>query len=246
VASVVALLAILLVSVALWALRRTRPQGLVLVIAAGLFGLLFILMPHALIGSAYADMRLAPFALATALLAIGAPSQGWIAVFGLGFFAIRIAGTTLSMVEYDTSYRAELDALRFVPQGARLVSFVGRPCAQGWGVHRLDHLPSIALVRRRAFANDQWQAEGAQLITVHYPQGGAFVADPSQFVVEPRCERAERMALPRAIASFPRDAFDYVWVVEQPAGPVDLTGLERVWHKGRSALYRVVTKESRR
>jgi hypothetical protein len=65
VASVVALLAILLVSVALWALRRTRPQGLVLVIAAGLFGLLFILMPHALIGSAYADMRLAPFALAT-------------------------------------------------------------------------------------------------------------------------------------------------------------------------------------
>lgn len=246
IASVLLLLAIVLAGLVVWALRRTRPKGLVLVIAAGLFGLLFILMPHALIGSAYADMRLAPFALATALLAIGGPAQGWIAALGLGFFGLRIAGTALSMAEYDAIYRTELSALAHVPQGAQLVSFVGRPCAQGWAVHRLDHLPSIALIRRRAFANDQWQAAGAQLITVHYAAGGAFVADPSQFVVEPRCERAERKALPRAVASFPRDAFDYVWIIDQPEGAVDLTGLERVWHKGRSALYRVVRTGSRR
>jgi hypothetical protein len=104
----------------------------------------------------------------------------------------------------------------------------------------MDHLPSLALVRRHAFVNDQWQAAGAQLISVRYAAAGAFRADPSQFVVEPRCERRERKAFAKAIAEIPRTAFDYVWVIQQPAAQADLTGLVPVWRTGRSALYRIV------
>lgn len=242
-ASLVVLALVLLGALLRWAWVRRAPSGGPLILAALLFAGLFTLLPHALLGSAYADMRLAPYALATALLAIG-PAAGaglWLTLFSLGFFGVRMAGTTLSMAQYDQSYRAELAALDHVPIGARLLSFVGKPCAPGWAVHRLDHLPSLALIRRRAFANDQWQASGAQLIKVRYAAAGAFSADPSQFVVVPACARRERRAFDQALAQFPRAAFDYVWVIQQPKGAYDMKGLEPVWRQGRSALYRVVT-----
>lgn len=241
-ASLILILVVVLVALLRWAWVRRRPSGGPLILAALIFSALFVLLPHALLGSAYADMRLTPYAVATAVLAIGpAPRFGGIlAVAALSFFGVRLSGTALSTYVYDKSYTAELDALNHVPRGARLISFVGRPCAPGWSVHRLDHLPSMALIRRHAFANDQWQASGAQLISVRYQQAGPFNSDPNQYVVKPRCARFERRAFPEAIASFPRDAFDYVWIIQQPDAVADMAGLEPIWQRGRSTLYRVV------
>lgn len=240
--SLALLMGIVFCALLAWALKRHRASGQALGWAAAILAFLFLVMPHNLLGSAYADMRLAPYALATALLAIGPATRhaGLIALAALSFFGVRTLGTGLSMAQYDARYTAELTALSHIPVGARLVSFVGKPCAPDWAVHRLDHLPSLALIKRQAFANDQWQAEGAQLVRVRYAAAGAFRSDPSQFVVEPRCERRERMAISRALSSFPRDAFDYVWIVQQPDGPVDLSGLDLVWTQGRSSLYRVL------
>jgi hypothetical protein len=98
----------------------------------------------------------------------------------------------------------------------------------------------MALIRRHAFANDQWQAQGAQLISVRYQAAGLFKTDPSQFVVEPRCARFERRAFPAAVAAIPRDAFDYVWIIQQPNAAADMTDLQPIWENGRSALYRIV------
>lgn len=241
-ASLLLLVLVIILALVRWAWVRRRPTGGPLIMAALVFGMLFLAVPHALIGSAYADMRLAPYALATALLAIGLPRRfgGAIAIIALGFFGGRIAGNALSAADYDASYRRELAALDHLPQGARLVSLVGRPCAPDWSVHRLDHLPSMALIRRHAFANDQWQAQGAQLISVRYQAAGLFKSDPSQFVVEPRCARFERRAFPAAVAAIPRDAFDYVWIIQQPNAAADMTDLQPIWENGRSALYRIV------
>jgi hypothetical protein len=48
------------------------------------------------------------------------------------------------------------------------------------------------------------------------------------------------MAITRALTTFPRDAFDYVWIIRQPAGPADMRGLVPVWKQGTSGLYRIV------
>ena len=241
----VALLGLVLAGgAAAWLLDRRRPSGLTLIVAGAVLALLYVVMPFALLGSAYADMRLAPFVVATALLAIGTPRRGagWIAIAALAFFGVRTAASTFSFKAYDESFRIGLAALDHVPDGARVLGLVGKSCRPGWASHRLDHLPSMVIVRRHGFSNDQWQAHGAQLLTVTYDAAGAFGADPSQFVVERRCERIERMAFPRAIATFPRGAFDYVWAIYQPREKIDLSGLTLVWRGEHSVLYRVTTK----
>lgn len=240
--SLVFLLGVLVFARQHFDLRRAQPTGLPLILAAGLFALLFLLLPHAALGSAYADMRLLPYVFATALLAIGPVTRraGLVALGALSFFGMRMVGNGWSAFLYDQSYQAELAALPHVPYGARLVTFVGRPCRETWAVHRLDHLPSLALVRRGAFANDQWQAAGAQLISVRYPDAGGFQSDPSQFVRTADCRRPDWRSYPAALAQFPRDAFDYVWIIRPPDDAVDLRGLEPVWQQGRSTLYRIV------
>lgn len=244
IASITLLASVLVAALISWFVQRRRSEGLPLVIAAAFMAGLYILMPFALLGSAYADMRLAPFALATALLAIVTPPRGatWIALASLAFVGVRASANTFSLNLYDRSYRAELAALDHVPTGARVLGLVGKPCGTTWAVHRLDHLPSMAIVRRNAFSNDQWQASGAQLLTVEYGAAGNFASDPSQFVIETRCARRERMAYSRAIAAFPRAAFDFVWVIQQPREAADERGLKRVWQSGRSTLYRVTTE----
>ncbi len=241
-ASLVVLLGVLALGCQQLNLRLARPTGLPLILATGLFALLFLLLPHAALGSAYADMRLLPYVFATALLAIGPVTRraGLVAFGALSFFGMRMVGNGWSAFLYDQSYQAELAALRHLPHGARLVTFVGRPCREPWAVHRLDHLPSLALVRRRAFANDQWQAAGAQLISVRYHDAVGFQSDPSQFVRKAACPRPDWRSYPAALAQFPRDAFDYVWIIQQPEAVADMAGLEPVWQRGRSALYRVV------
>ena len=63
----------------------------------------FMVLPRIVFGSAYADMRLAPFLIATALLAIrfrgetAMPTARVLAWLGLGFYLLRIAATTLSL-----------------------------------------------------------------------------------------------------------------------------------------------------
>ncbi|WP_447411781.1 hypothetical protein, partial [Clostridium perfringens] len=70
----------------------------------------YLLLPRIVFGSAYADMRLAPFALAIALIALR-PRRGLslrgastLAALGLAFFGIRMAAQTVSYWLYAKSY----------------------------------------------------------------------------------------------------------------------------------------------
>ncbi|HTG37271.1 hypothetical protein [Sphingomonas sp.] len=206
----------------------------------------YLLLPRIVFGSAYADMRLAPFVLGIALLAIrpkaGAPMRhaALLAAAGLAFFGGRMAATTYSFWLYDRTYDRELAALKRLPQGARLITFVGETCRYEWMMSRLEHLPGLALSRKLAYSNDQWSMAGAQLLTVRYPGARGFDHDPSQIVTDVKCAREWWRPIAVALVRFPRDAFDYVWVIQPPAYDRRLeAGLVPVWRSGTSALFRV-------
>jgi hypothetical protein len=206
----------------------------------------FVLLPRIVFGSAYADMRLAPFVIALALVALrpraglAIPARQRIAAAALTLFLVRLAGSTYSYYLFDQRYDRELRALEHVPIGARLVTFVGTNCRNDWMMSRLDHLPSIALVRRRAYANDQWAMAGAQLLTTRYDQAGDFVADPSQLTTDVRCTFAPWRPIGESLATFPRASFDYVWLVGPPPYDRSVTaGLVPIWRDGTSILFRI-------
>jgi hypothetical protein len=208
--------------------------------------LVFILLPRIVFGSAYADMRLAPYLFAIAIVAIrfketARPGlQRAIAVAGLAFFLVRTGGSTVSMWLYDQSYDQELAALDHVPHGARMVSFVGRPCVEPWGMSRLLHIPGLAIVRNHAFSNDQWTMAGAQLLHVRYRPGWPFIRDATQVVTAYRCPHEVWRPLNVALEIVPRDAFDYIWLINPPPYDAKLaSGLEPIWRSGTSVLYRV-------
>ena len=214
-------------------------------------GIVFLLLPRIVFGSAYADMRLAPYAFAMALLAIRfQPSfhdrtLRWIAIASLSFFLVRIGATAVSFHHYDRAYDRELAALDHVPEGAQLVSFTGISCRQPWAMSRLEHLPAMAIVRREAFSNDQWTMVGAQLLTVTYPGGGRFVRDPSQMVTERQCGGEYWLSLDNSLKRLPQGAFDHIWLIRPPRhDPALVAGFTPLWRNGSSVLYRVASEES--
>ncbi|UUL81801.1 hypothetical protein [Sphingomonas qomolangmaensis] len=206
----------------------------------------YLLLPRIVFGSAYADMRLAPFLLGIALLALR-PKAGLsirgasvVAAIGMVFFVGRVAATTVSFWQYDQSYDRQLAALDKLPVGARLLTFIGETCRDEWTMSRLEHLPAMALTRKLAFSNDQWSMAGAQMLTVKYEAGRGFNHDPAQIVTDVKCPRQYWRPIAVALTRFPRNAFDYVWMVDPPAYDRRLeAGLTPLWRDGNSALFRV-------
>ncbi|MGY2734738.1 hypothetical protein [Sphingomonas sp. UYP23] len=206
----------------------------------------YLLLPRIVFGSAYADMRLAPFMLAIAVIAVR-PKKGLsirgsatIAALGLAFVLVRIAAGTASFWMFAQDYDRELKALDRLPVGAKLITFVGAQCGAPWTMTRLEHLPAIALERKAAYANDQWSMAGAQLLTVKYMRAKRFAHDPSEIVTSVQCPREWWRPISKAMARFPRDAFDYVWLIRPPAYDAKFNqGLIPVWRDGSSVLFRI-------
>jgi len=206
----------------------------------------YLVLPRIVFGSAYADMRLAPFVFGIALIALrsktGASMRGasTIAMLGLAFYGVRIAATTVSYYFYSDRYDRVLAALDHVPVGAKLVTFIGRRCVDDWSYSRLEHIPAIALERRLAYTNDQWSMPGGQLLTVRYWPAGGFAHDPSQIVTARYCRGEWWRPIDKAMRWFPRDAFDYVWLLNPPTyDPALNRGLIPIWRSGRDVLFRV-------
>ena len=206
----------------------------------------YIFLPRIVFGSAYADMRLVPYLFGICLIALR-PKPGvsmrhaaTLAAIGMAIFVARIGATTASFLLYDRDYDRELQALDHLPIGARLVTFVGETCYNEWKMTRLQHLPGIALERRLAYANDQWSMAGGQLLTVRYTAAKGFAHDPSEIVTDVKCPREYWRPIAGALYKFPREAFDYVWLIRPPAYDRRLEqGLIPVWRNGRSALFRI-------
>ncbi|MDB5738580.1 MAG: hypothetical protein JWO65_2248 [Sphingomonas bacterium] len=224
--------------------RRYEPT---LGFAAILLAIVFVCLPRILLSSAYADMRLVPYMLAVAILALRPLANRRVAtiVAGLGlvFFGARIAISTLAFLKYERNYNTQLKALDHVAQGSRVLALATIPCRNVWYTTRMEHLSSMATVRRNAFVNDQWVAPGAQLLRIRYHDAGRYFShDPSQILRRPDCRARNEPILELALAVFPRRAFDYVWMIDMPRErwPVD-AGLQPIWEGKRlGILYRII------
>jgi hypothetical protein len=219
--------------------RNLRASALLLIAV-------FIFLPRIVFGSAYADMRLTPYMIAIAVIAVRMrPSASprmmqVIALVGLIFFASRITSTTYSFARASREADTALAALDHVPVGGRLITFVGDSCRKVWPLSRLSHISGMAIVRRQAFSNDQWDMAGAQLLTIRKRDAIGFRGDPSQVVTAAWCRTDKWRPLGWSLMNFPRAAFDYVWLVHPPRfDPAGLRGLTLVWSGGPNALYRV-------
>jgi hypothetical protein len=167
------------------------------------------------------------------------PTARVIAVLGVALYAMRLAGVTWSMMIGAFDQEAKLEAINHIPRGAAVVSLVGRGCKREWAVPRNSHLPGMIIARREGFSNDQWQIDGTNLLRVHYPKAGIFQEDPSQMVAANWCAPT-RWKVDNALRAIPRDAFDYVWLVDAPPYNPELThGMTPVWKGPGSMLYRI-------
>ncbi len=206
----------------------------------------YLILPRIIFGSAYADMRLVPYMVAVALLAIrfkGVPDQRTaqlLAIVGLLFFAVRIAGNTISLARAADDQTAKLTALEHVPQGARVITLTGMTCREHWPLLRNSHLGAMVIVRRDGFSNDQWLLEGVNLLDLKYRAAGYFAADPSQLVRPIGCRDRLHRTISESLRALPRNDFDFLWLVDVPPfDPVDLDGLQPVWRGPGSSLYRL-------
>jgi hypothetical protein len=205
----------------------------------------FAILPRIIFGSAYADMRLVPYLMAVALLAIrfrGAPDRRTaqvLAVLGLVFFATRTAANTISLGIAANDQSAKLQAVDLMPRGARVISMVGMPCQEYWPMLRNGHLGAMVIVRREGFSNDQWLLEGVNLLDLKYRAAGYYAADPSQLVRPNRCRDPLHRMIDVSLAALPRADFDYVWLIDVPPyDPSTVADMKPVWRGPGSILYK--------
>jgi hypothetical protein len=191
-------------------------------------------------------MRLVPYIFAVLLLAIRfrGPTNlrlgNALAVLALLFCATRLGANSWSLAVAANDQQAKLKALDHVPEGARVVSLVQLPCTDVWRLPRNSHLGAMVMVRREGFSNDQWVIEGANLLSLRYRAAGYFAADPSQIVRPNNCPDRLHQTIDRALATLPRNDFDFVWLIDPPAyDPRLVADLQPVWRNGTSILYRL-------
>ncbi|HEX5237928.1 MAG TPA: hypothetical protein VFW39_05640 [Sphingomicrobium sp.] len=206
----------------------------------------FVIIPRIVFGSAYADMRLIPYLIAVALLAIrfrGVPvgaTAHVLAVLGLLFFATRTAANTVSLGLAGADQRAVLQAIDLMPEGSRVITLTGMTCTEYWPPLRNSHLGAMVIVRRDGFSNDQWLLEGVNLLDLKYRAAGYFAADPSQLVRPNLCRDPLHRTIDESLAALPRNDFDFVWLIDVPPYDPELVqGLRMVWRGPGSVLYRL-------
>ena len=220
-------------------LRIDRALG----VAALLLLAAVILLPYQLFGSAYADGRLWPVVLLIAVLAIrpAEPDSRLsleIATIAAVLFVARLAFTTIGFQAYDTIYAKHLAAIERVPRGAQVAVFVDFPCNVEWRRPRLEHLDGAAIARRDLFTNGQWDVPGAELLVPLAARGTNYNSDPSELVRS--CNGNAVQAVGAEIARFPRDRFDYVWLIGyRPATLPRYPGLSPAFADAQTILYRV-------
>ena len=227
--------------------RMNRTLG----IASLMLILAYILLPRILFGSAYADMRLAPYVMVIAVsaLVLVTPSRrqaAIVAAAATALFVLRIGILTEDFAQHDRDNAHQLEALNLVKPGSRVFVEVHLPCLSMWETSRMDHLGAMAIVRRGAFANGQWTDPGAQLVRIKYAPAKGYAEDPTEILRPRGCSDRRSKTYPEGLNNLPHDAFDYVWLIDMPRAKWNsFPGLTPIWTGGESGiLYRVGPRPS--
>jgi len=239
----IATAAIIWVIVLMGVLRVDVGMVLPVRIALVLLALLFVAIPRVLIGSGFADMRMAPMLAAVGVLGVTVDGQRaerfarLLAGAGLLLFAARIAVTTVVFDGLERGWQRQLPAIAAIDRGSRVLVLTYAPCINSWANQRFDHVSSLAVPRREVFTNAQWALAGAQLLEVKYRAGDPFVEDPSHLLRPRNCADGPGR-LRKALTVLP--SFDYMWLVGVPRGwwPNDQR-LVPLWRTSDGILYRI-------
>lgn len=219
--------------------------------ASLVFASLVMLFPFQLFGSAYADARMWPILMMTALLTFGfEPEDGsvsrgvaWVAI---AMFVVRIGVSIMGFQQYERDNNRHLVALNYIERGARVAVVARYPCPRLWRRWRIEHMGSIALLRREAFVNSQWDVPGAQLLKPLAAKGTQWNSDPSQFIGGRICGNDMRREFRGRIKAIPLDRFDYVWLLDIPTDPPQVyPHLKQLYADERTVLYKIEKGEAR-
>lgn len=200
----------------------------------------WLVLPYALLGGSYVDMRMLPFALAVFLVSVRVADpkvERRVALAAAAFFGIRLLTTTLAFLLFAKEQSVAARIINQIPRGAGVLVLVHQRCT-GWSDDRLSHLGGLGLARRDIFDNSEWTLPGQQLLRDRHPEAGRLRGDPSQLVFDRTCPfRPTDFA--NAIRAFDRGTFGYVWTIGFPAVPRLAVDVELEGVQGPSALYRV-------
>ncbi|WP_265587329.1 hypothetical protein [Sphingomicrobium arenosum] len=218
-----------------------RSKGLL--VGAGLLVVAYVLMPRTLLGSAYADMRMAPALFVLPLLVLvprSAKGASVLALVALAVFGARVATVSVSAAAFDAEMQERLEVLAAAPTSARVFNIQPQfDCRSSWILNRLPQIGAYHIAEKQGFSNNMWRLGNASPLTRHYLADDEFGSDPSQYVRIGDCGRAVTISYEEALARFPREAFDYLFIANLPR-PKD-EGLELVAGNEGAALYRITT-----
>lgn len=224
----------------MWARKAEADRRIA--VAAGLAFAIFLLLPGQIFGSVFADMRLAPYVVMLGLLALrdtgDTRSRTRLMVLALAFLAFRLALTGHVYAERQAILEHQLEALDAIPEHARLATLVEVPCQDEWALPWFSHIGSVALLRKHAFANDQWANSSMNPLHVRFP-AGRFAVDDRQLFFPSRCGMTPTLA--QSMAELPVREFTRVWVLGVvPAAVPARPDLQMIWHRDDAAVFRVV------
>ena len=157
-----------------------------LAFSAIVLAIFFVLLPRIVFGSAYADMRLVPYLIAVALLAIrfrGGPDRRSAQVLAVLGLAVLRACTARRQYDEprDGRQRPEGQACTrstMCRWRTRDHASSAMTCSEYWPMPRNSHLGAMVIVRREGFSNDQWVIEGVNLLDLKYTAGRLFRRRP--------------------------------------------------------------------
>jgi hypothetical protein len=235
-----------------WCIRERRSQFHAPLLWASI-ALLFAyaIMPSTIMTSAFADTRLVPviYMLLLIALAVPAATRRFTLILSTVFlllFVARMVTITQGWADAGRRVTQHLAALNFIGPGSAVLAVVVKKCSNhGWKInYEYPHLTDMSVVRRNAFVNSQWATSGAQLMTIYYNADSKYHTDPSQYAYVADCPPGRMPKVANTLADFPRDRFDYVWIVQREGNIIPATSdMQLLYSDQDTSLYRIIKSE---
>jgi hypothetical protein len=181
----------------------------------------FFITPSYVLGSDYTDLRLVHIFILLFLVSIKTPalfSIKQLNSIGIVFLCYLFARTITITAQWNRiaqDTKQHLIALEKVPQGSRILAFQLKNCNDTpWKIsYQYNHMMDLAIIKRNAFVNAQWPVRSALPSRPVYNQDTGFGGNPSQYIWEDSCVPKTGKLLKNVLPNFPRDRFDFVWLI---------------------------------
>jgi hypothetical protein len=170
-----------------------------------------------MMGSYYSDLRLLPLAFILFFVAATMDPGRWtnaLAVLAVFVTLGRLALVTVDWAERSRVAERDLAALDLIPEGSRIAVFAADSGCSDWRLSSHDTLPSLAIGRRRAFVNSEWDIPGAFWMRPVYNRGQGYNDNLSVQIGSPNLPKCHAASIDQRLAGLPRERFDFVWIFD--------------------------------